>query len=60
MMNQYIGDVFANQAMDIELATFAEVKDITPAFTVLGNQIAGIKNNILGDKEKETSLLTSL
>jgi hypothetical protein len=26
----------------------------------LGNQIAGIKNNILGDKEKETSLLTSL
>jgi len=60
MMDAYIGDVFANQGADTELATFSEVKDITPAFKVLGDQIYAIKNTILGGKEKENSLLGSL
>jgi hypothetical protein len=59
-MNAYVSDVFANQAMDIELATFSEVKDITPAFTILGNQINVIKKDILGGKEKNNSLLKNL
>ena len=53
IMNDYINDVFANQGLDVELATFSEVKDITPAFALLGKQIEVIKDDILGDKDKE-------
>lgn len=46
-MNDYLNDVFVNQSMDVELATFSEVKDITPAFALLGKQIEVVKNDIL-------------
>jgi len=53
--------VFVSQAFDAsELATFSEVKDITPAFKVLGDQIRVIKNDILGSKQQENSLIWSL
>jgi len=35
ILRGYVSDVFEQQALDIELASFAEVKDITPAFDVL-------------------------
>jgi len=35
IMHGYIDDVFIDQRADVELATFSEVKDITPAFDVL-------------------------
>jgi hypothetical protein len=35
ILRGYVSDVFEQQALDIELASFAEVKDITPAFEVL-------------------------
>ena len=60
IMNSYVEDVFADQAKDTELATFSEVKDVTPAFRVLGQQIQVIKKDILGGKDKEGSLLESL
>gem|GEM_PF-3967665 len=61
LMNDYVADVFVSQAFDAsELATFSEVKDITPAFKVLGDQIRVIKNDILGSKQQENSLIWSL
>lgn len=60
IINDYISDVFATQKTDSELAAFVEVNGITPAFTVLGDQITFIKNDILGGKEKDNSLLKSL
>jgi len=60
LMNGYIGDVFASQKADSELANFSEVKDITPAFTILGKQIASIKNDVLGGKDRDGSLIKGL
>jgi hypothetical protein len=35
ILRGYVSDVFVQQALDLELASFAEVKNITPAFEVL-------------------------
>jgi hypothetical protein len=35
MLRAYVTDVFEQQALDFELASFAETKDITPAFELL-------------------------
>ncbi len=59
-LKSYVQDVFNQQSTDIELASFAEVKDVTPAFNVLWRQIATIKNNILGGKDQDGSLIKSL
>ena len=59
-MSEYTNDVFVNQSLDLNLATFSEVKDITPNFALLGDQIYAIKDNILGGKDKKNSLIRSL
>ena len=41
-------DVFASQVTDRYLASFVEVKDVTPAFNAMGQQIYVIKHDILG------------
>jgi len=46
--------------MDIELASFVEIKDVTPAFNVLWKQIITIQNDILWSKKKDGSLIQSL
>lgn len=56
----YTKDVFAQQASDIQLAYLAETKDVTPGFTVLGKQIFLIKNDVIGSKDLEWSLIKSL
>lgn len=61
IMNTYLADVFASQAFDAsELASFSEVKDITPAFKVLWDQVRVIKTDILGAKNTTDSLIWSL
>ncbi len=64
LFEQYIGtylqDVFNQQSIDAELATFVEVDSVTPAFTVLSQQISTIKKDILGGKDQEGSLLKNL
>lgn len=60
MMNEYINDVFANHKADVDLALFSDIKELTPAFTVLWKQIDTTKKNILGGKQKNNSLLQSL
>lgn len=59
-LNVYLQDVFDQQALDSELATFAEVKPITPAFTILSQQIATIENKILWGKHQAWSLIKNL
>ncbi len=60
LMSTYISDVFASQKADSELADFVEVKKITPAFKVLSDQIHSLENDVLGGKDKESSLIRSL
>ena len=60
MLLSYVQDVFANQANDYALATFAEVKSVTPAFKIIGNQIRTIKTDVLGGKNKDGTLIKSL
>lgn len=60
MLLSYVQDVFANQANDYALATFAEVKTVTPAFKIIGNQIRTIKTDVLGGKNKDGTLIKSL
>jgi hypothetical protein len=38
----------------------AEVRSVTPAFAVLGQQLSVIENDILGWKDRKNSLLWSL
>jgi hypothetical protein len=52
--------VFEQQALDFELASFAETKDITPAFELLWAQITAIKDQIIGTKTQEWSLVKAL
>lgn len=59
-IDSYMYDVFLSQKMDLDLVSMSEVKGVTPAFAVLGQQVSAIKNNILGGKEKDNSLLKSL
>ncbi len=60
MMSEYTSDVFVDQSLDLNLATFSEVKDTTKNFTLLGKQIYAIKDGILGGKDKKNSLIRSL
>lgn len=60
LLLSYVQDVFVNQTNDSSLATFAEVKTITPAFNVLWDQINTTKEGVLGSKDKEWSLIKSL
>lgn len=60
MLLSYVQDVFANQANDYALATFAEVKSVTPAFKIIWNQIRTIKTDVLGGKDKDGTLIRSL
>lgn len=59
-IRSYTKDVFDQEASDIQLAYLAETKDVTPGFTVLGKQIFTIKNDIIGSKDLEWSLIKSL
>gem|GEM_PF-5186946 len=52
--------MFDRQTTDYTLISFAEIKNITPAFNVLGQQINVIKTDIIGDKNKEGSLIKNL
>jgi hypothetical protein len=49
-----------SQTNDSTLASFAEVKPITPAFKIIWDQILTIKNDILGGKDKAWTLIKSL
>ena len=59
-IDSYVYDVFASQKIDLDLVGMSEVKDITPAFAVLGKQISVIKNDIIGNKDKQGSLISTL
>jgi hypothetical protein len=52
--------VFNSQQTDLELVSMNEVKWVTPAFQVLGTQVSVIKNDILGGKDTDKSLLKYL
>ncbi len=60
LIDLYIDDVFLNQQIDSEFVRMAEVQDVTPAFKVLWDQLSVIKNDILGGKDKNNSLIWSL
>lgn len=47
IIDGYLTDVFANQQADMDLTTYAEVKDVTPAFNVIGQQIYTITDSII-------------
>ncbi|MCX6824489.1 MAG: hypothetical protein NT085_05190 [candidate division SR1 bacterium] len=59
-IDTYVYDVLNNQQNAINLVSMSEVNGVTPAFKILGNQIASIKNDILGGKDKKNSLISSL
>ena len=60
ILRGYISDIFVQQVLYIDLASFAEVKNITPAFEILWAQITTIKNDIIGTKTQEWSLVKEL
>lgn len=60
LIDIYIDDIFLNQQTDVEFVRMAEVQDVTPAFKVLWDQLSVIKNDILGGKDKDNSLIWSL
>jgi len=60
ILQAYVNDVFVQQSLDIELATFSEVKDVTPWFAKLWQQIYAIKDVVLGGTNKEWSLIKTL
>ncbi|MCX6825450.1 MAG: hypothetical protein NTY80_04495 [candidate division SR1 bacterium] len=60
IIDTYLVDVYESQPADLRLASFTEIKEVTPAFKILGDQIATIKNDILGSKTKDGSLVKSL
>lgn len=60
LVDLYIDDVFLNQQSDIEFVHLAEVHDVTAGFKVIGDQLSVIKNDILGAKDKNNSLIWSL
>jgi len=59
-IDTYVYDVLNSQQTDLDLVSMVEVSWVTPAFAVLGQQLLAIKNNVLGDKEKDNSLIKSL
>jgi len=60
IVDSYLLDVFNSQQTDLDLVSMNEVKGVTPAFQVLGTQVSVIKNDILGGKDTEKSLLKYL
>lgn len=60
LIDIYIDDIFLNQQTDVEFVRMAEVQDVTAAFKVLWDQLSVIKNDILGGKDKDNSLIWSL
>lgn len=60
ILDAYVSDVFISQKTDLDLVSMSEVRGVTPAFAVLGQQISVIKNNILGGKDVNNSLIQSL
>lgn len=60
IIDSYIYDVFASQQAASDSVAMTEVQDVTPAFAVLGQQLSVIKNDILGGKDKNNSLIGSL
>jgi len=59
-MDIYVNDVLNNQQNAINSVSMSEVSAVTTAFKILWNQIATIKNTILGGKDKNNSLISSL
>lgn len=59
-LKKLVTDVLQQQALDHDLAAYAEIKYITPAFNVIGQQIYVIKTEIIGDKDKDASLIKNL
>ena len=53
-------DVLEQHTLDHDLAAYAELKEVTPAFNVIGQQIHIIKTEIIGDKNKDGSLIKNL
>lgn len=60
IMNNYTSGVLNSQDATLRSVSMTEVKTVTPAFKVLWDQIASIRNNILGGKDKQNSLISSL
>ncbi len=60
ILRGYVNDVFEQQTLDIELASFAEVKDVTRVFEVLWAQITAINDKIVWTKTQEWSLVKAL
>ncbi len=56
----YVFDVFQQQQIDHDLTAYHEIKDVTPAFNIIWQQIYVIKNEIIGDKDKDNSLVKNL
>jgi len=59
-LKSYVQDVFDQQSTDIELASFSEVKDVTPTFKSLWDQIFNIKTKVIGSKDTDGSLIQGL
>jgi hypothetical protein len=48
VIDSYLDDIFLSQQTDFNLISVAEVRSVTPAFAVLGQQLSVIENDILG------------
>ena len=59
-LDAYVSDIFVSQKTDLDLVSLTEVRGVTPAFAVLWQQIAVIKNSILGGKDVNNSLIQGL
>lgn len=60
ILRGYVSDVFEQQALDIELASFAETKEITHGFNALWLQIVNLKTKVVGNKTQEWTLVKAL
>jgi hypothetical protein len=59
-LTAYVINVLDRQTTDHNLAAYHEIKDVTPAFNIIGQQIHIIKTEIIGNKDKEGSLIKNL
>ncbi len=60
ILKSSVVDIFDRQIIDQELVGYVEVKDITSAFTILGDQISTIKTNVIWNKDTDNTLIKSL
>lgn len=60
ILKSSVVDIFDRQIIDQELVGYVEVKDITPAFAILGDQISTIKTNVIWNKDTDNTLIKSL